>query len=99
MHLSGIKMKHKCILVLVYKVVTIHFMNTLSGLKYFIPLTNYERAHWNWSYYIYISFSLVNGRLRDWDFVHRHNYISADYTKLIVLVFNIEIGRLRYFKN
>ena len=86
-------MKHQQLLVPVYKVVTIYFMNTLSGFKYFIQLTNSKRALWMYFYYFQISFSLVSERLRYFYFVYRHNFTSANYTKIPVLVFDTEIGR------
>ena len=42
-------------------------------------------------------YSLVSERLRDCNFVHRHNFTSGNYTKFLVFVFDTEIGRLCAF--
>ena len=57
-------------------------MNTLSGFKYCIPLTNSKRVNRKYFYYFQISFSLVSERLRYCNFVHRHYFTSAYYTQI-----------------
>ena len=73
-------------------------MNTPSMLKYCIPLTDSKRVHRKYFYSFQISFSLVSERLRYCNFVHRHNFTSANYTKIPIISFDTEMGRLCSYK-